>query len=182
MGAMSGRAKAGRDVRSEASTPLETCAPSAADGGVRRGRRGERGAELVEFALVLPILMLVLAGMVDMGFLFKNYEVVTNAAREGARMAALPGWTETDVKQRVSAYLRAGGLNGAAGATTISQVVLVTDAATGRSINGIKVVVTYPHTFMILGPISQLVQGAAVTNDINLTAVATMRTEAAAGL
>jgi hypothetical protein len=67
-------------------------------------------------------------------------------------------------------------------ATTVKQIVLVTDIATGRSINGIKVTVTYPHSFMILGPISQLIKGPALTNDINLTAAATMRTEVAAGL
>ncbi len=147
-----------------------------------RRLRSERGAELVEFALVMPILMVVLAGILDMGFLFKNYEVVTNAAREGARMASLPGWVEDDVKARVRDYLAAGGLNAAVATTTVEQIVLVTDIATGRTINGIKVAVTYPHSFMILGPISRLVKGAAVTNDINLTAVATMRTEAAAGL
>jgi Flp pilus assembly protein TadG len=147
-----------------------------------RWLRSERGAELLEFAFVVPVLMLVLAGILDMGFLFKNYEVVTNAAREGARMASLPGWVESDVKARVHDYLNAGGLNGAAAGTTVEQIVLVTDVATGRSINGVKVAVTYPHSFMILGPISQLIQGAAITKDINLRAVATMRTEVAAGL
>src|SRR2546422_5315234 len=98
-----------------------------------RRLRSERGAELVEFALVMPILMLVLAGILDMGFLFKNYEVVTNAAREGARMASLPGWVEDDVKARVRDYLAAGGLNAAVATTTVEQIVLVTDIATGRT-------------------------------------------------
>src|ERR671937_3089160 len=74
--------------------------------------RCDQGAELVEFALVFPLIMLVLAGILDMGFLFKNYQVVTNAAREGARMASLPGWSEADVKSRVKDYLNAGGLSG----------------------------------------------------------------------
>ena len=46
--------------------------------------RGERGAALVEFALALPMLLVVLAGIVDFGFVFQRYEVITNAAREGA--------------------------------------------------------------------------------------------------
>lgn len=142
--------------------------------------RSERGAELLEFALVFPILLLVLAGILDMGFLFKDFEVVTNAAREGARMASLPGWVEADVVNRVNSYLAAGGLQGAA-TTTVENVVIVTNAATGRSITGIKVTVSYPHTFMILGPISQLLQRTAVPNT-TLKAVATMRTEMAAGL
>jgi len=147
---------------------------------VRRRLRANRGAELVEFALVLPILLLVLAGILDMGFLFKDYEVVTNAAREGARMASLPGWVQSDVVARINNYLAAGGLQGSA-TTRIENVTLVTNVTTGRTITGVRVTVEFPHTYMILGPISQLVQGTAVPNT-TLRAVATMRTEAAAGL
>ncbi len=53
--------------------------------------RTDRGAALVEFALVLPLLLVIIGGIVDFGFLFQRYEVVTNAAREGARLAVLPG-------------------------------------------------------------------------------------------
>ena len=53
--------------------------------------REERGAALVEFALALPLLLVVIAGIVDFGFTFQRYEVVTNAAREGARMAQPAG-------------------------------------------------------------------------------------------
>ena len=80
----------------------------------RRGRRSlltsERGAELVEFALVFPMLLLVMLGIMDFGFLFQRYEVLTAAAREGARIAILPGYTDADVQARVTAYLTAGGL------------------------------------------------------------------------
>jgi Flp pilus assembly protein TadG len=146
-----------------------------------RRLRSERGAELLEFAFVVPVMMLVLAGILDFGFLFKNYEVVTNAAREGARMAALPGWVEADVRARVNAYLAAGGLQDPA-TTTVEDVVLVINEAAGTSINAIRVTVSYPHTFMILGPISHMVQGAGVGDTTTLTAVVTMRTESAAGL
>jgi Flp pilus assembly protein TadG len=142
--------------------------------------RSERGAELLEFALVLPLVLLVLAGIIDMGFLFKDFEVLTNAAREGARMAALPGWTESDVVERVNSYLTAGGYQTSA-TTTVQPVTLVTSSASGRSIDGIKVTVTSPHSYLILGPIVQLVQGSAVPNT-TLRAVATMRVEMAAGL
>ena len=52
----------------------------------------ERGAELIEFALVFPLLLFIILGIVDFGFLFQRMEVVTNAAREGARIAVLPGY------------------------------------------------------------------------------------------
>ena len=50
--------------------------------------RSERGAELIEFALTLPLLLLLVLGIIEFGFLFQEYEVVTNASREGARLAA----------------------------------------------------------------------------------------------
>ena len=52
-----------------------------------------RGAELIEFAFIFPLLLLVCLGIVDFGLLFQRYEVLTNAAREGARVAVLPGYT-----------------------------------------------------------------------------------------
>jgi len=63
---------------------------SASRGASVRG--DERGAVLVEFAVTLPLLLLVLVGILDFGFVFQQYEVMTNAAREGARMAVLPGY------------------------------------------------------------------------------------------
>jgi hypothetical protein len=69
-----------------------------------------RGAVLVEFALALPLLMLIIVGILDFGLLFQRQQVVTNAAREGARMAVLHGYSVTDVKQRVLDYLVAGGV------------------------------------------------------------------------
>ena len=69
---------------------------------VKHARRGAcvrtKGAELIEFAIVLPICCCSLLGIVDFGFLFQRYEVVTNAAREGARVAVLPGFDDDDVQ------------------------------------------------------------------------------------
>ena len=59
----------------------------------KRGR-SEDGAQLVEFALVLPLLLLVVLGIAEFGFIFQRYEVITNAAREGARLAVLPGYDD----------------------------------------------------------------------------------------
>ena len=70
----------------------------------------DKGAELVEFALVLPLLLLVMFGIMDFGLLFQRYEAVTNAAREGARIAVLPGYAQADVEARVNQYLAAAGL------------------------------------------------------------------------
>ena len=63
-------------------------------------KRSERGANLVEFAIVLPLLVLILAGMVDVGHAFNSYMVITNAAREGARAASRLSCYPTDAVQR----------------------------------------------------------------------------------
>ena len=55
-----------------------------------RRRLASERAELIEFALVFPLLLMVVLGIVDFGFLFQRMEVVTNAAREGARIACVP--------------------------------------------------------------------------------------------
>ena len=53
---------------------------------LRRGR-GQEGAAALEFAIVLPVLMLILAGLFDFGWLFFWQHTVTNASRAGARYA-----------------------------------------------------------------------------------------------
>lgn len=50
--------------------------------------RDERGANLVEMALVSMVLLLLVAGVVDIGRAFNNYIIITNAAREGARQGS----------------------------------------------------------------------------------------------
>ena len=51
--------------------------------------RNERGQAIVEFALVLPILMAILLGIIQFGIIFNNYITLTDATRAGARKAAV---------------------------------------------------------------------------------------------
>lgn len=51
--------------------------------------RRESGAQIIEFALLLPILLLVIFLIIDFGFLVYNKAVITNASREAARRAAV---------------------------------------------------------------------------------------------
>ncbi len=53
----------------------------------RRTGRRTRGQSLVEFAVVLPVFLLILSGIMDFGFLLYSRMTVINAAREGARVA-----------------------------------------------------------------------------------------------
>jgi Flp pilus assembly protein TadG len=88
--------------------------------------RSEAGAELVEFALVLPLLLLIFGGIVDFGLLLQRQQVVTNAAREGARLAVLPGYTTADVQARVTQFVREGMNNATATPTTVVTPVTIT--------------------------------------------------------
>lgn len=58
--------------------------------------KDQRGQALVEFAIVLPIMLLVLFGMVEFGRIFYTQLAVNNAAREGARWAAVHAFTTAD--------------------------------------------------------------------------------------
>lgn len=56
---------------------------------VRKLRRSTRGQSLVEFALLTPVLMIFVVAVIDFGKMLFTYQVITNAAREGARRAAV---------------------------------------------------------------------------------------------
>ena len=51
--------------------------------------KNEKGASAVEFALILPILVILVFGIFEFGIAFNNYITITHAAREGARLAAV---------------------------------------------------------------------------------------------
>lgn len=64
--------------------------------------RSEDGAAALEFAILLPILMLILFGIIEFGFLLNRYVSVTAAAREGARVMSL-GYDATESETRAVA-------------------------------------------------------------------------------
>jgi hypothetical protein len=72
--------------------------------------RTERGAELIEMAIVTPVLLMIIAGIFDFGMMFRAWEVVTNAAREGARVGSLPNYSDQDIEFRVEEYMAVGGI------------------------------------------------------------------------
>jgi Flp pilus assembly protein TadG len=153
--------------------------------------RGERGAALVEFALVLPLLLVVIAGVVDFGFLFQRYEVVTNAAREGARLASLPSYNGQTalIRAHVRNYVQQGlALSNAALDATVPNTtagvnianVTLSYTANGNTyqIPAVSVTVNYNHTFLMLGPVLGLI-GGTWGNSMNIVGFSQMRLEAA---
>lgn len=133
---------------------------------------------MIEFALIFPMLLVVILGIIDFGFLFQKYAVVTNAAREGARVAILPGYDHpSDVSARVTQYLTAGGLTDPSTTTvgTPQTINVGSQCITVRSVT-----VTYRHSFTFVGPLVGLIGGSNLSHK-DLHATAQMRTEIAAG-
>lgn len=69
-----------------------------------RLRKRRRGAAMVEMAIVVPLLIALMAGIIDIGWLYNHQLMLTNAAREGARLGSL-NYTEEEVEDGVLDYL-----------------------------------------------------------------------------
>jgi Flp pilus assembly protein TadG len=147
---------------------------------VRRRLACDRGAELVEFTLVMPLLLLVLFGIVDFGLLFRRYEVVTNAAREGARVAAIPGYTDDQIKQRVIDYMAASGLAAPTFPSTNAVTTESVSVGGGKCITVKGVTFTYTNNFLAFGKIITLIGGGSGFTSKTLNLTAKMRYEGAA--
>jgi Flp pilus assembly protein TadG len=80
----------------------------------RTCRRKRRGAAVVEFAVVAPVFFLMIFGMIECGQAIMVQQVLTNAAREGARVAVLDSQTPTHdlVVSKVTTYLQSSGITG----------------------------------------------------------------------
>ena len=128
-------------------------------------RNGERGGSLVEFAMVLPLMLSVVFGIVDFGRTFQAWIMLTNSAREGARVAAT-GATTSAICSRVQAT---SGLSGAT--CTVSNP---------GGVSGTSVIVTSQYTIRFITPIGSLVSmlGAGrLASSYTLTSTADMRLE-----
>ena len=67
---------------------------------LRRMVKSEKGQSMVELALILPIIILILFGILEFGRIFYSYIVITNAAREGARAGAV-GSPDSEIIERI---------------------------------------------------------------------------------
>jgi Flp pilus assembly protein TadG len=157
-------------------TNSERPAPIAFGRRVRRLLSGERGTALIETAMTLPLLLLVSVGIFEFGRAFQTWQVLTNAAREGARLAVMPGTTDAAVKARVQSYLTSGQL---ANTPTIAlNAASTVDIGGGATASSSLVTVSYPFKFMVLQPVASLVvSGSTYNTPFTLTASAEMRNE-----
>ncbi len=128
---------------------------------IRAGRwRSERGAAAVETAIVLPMLLLVIFGIIDFGRALDAKIQLTQAAREGARVAALPVAihpgvnTSTMVANRVAASTSLTGVAVGTGTMPDGTAQTIYCAYSPGYSDSARVTVTY--TFKFITPISAI--------------------------
>jgi Flp pilus assembly protein TadG len=140
-----------------------------------RFRSDRSGQNLVEFALVVVMLLLMVVGICEFGRAWNLYQILANAAREGARLAALPtGFTDNAaVVAQVNNYMSKGNVNSGNATVTIGGAGV--DGGTGTQVS---ITVTYPYTFLYVGPVIRMLNpGATAGADITITAQSVMRNE-----
>lgn len=127
---------------------------------------GDRGAAAVEFALLLPVLLLIVFGIIDFGRALNAQVTLTQAAREGARLAAL---NQPDVVGRTQAA--------ATGLSPVAVSVTACPAGAGPEVSA-TVDVTYVFNFVTpVGAVAGLVGGSGLGSPITLTAQGAMPCE-----
>ena len=126
-------------------------------------RAAENGASLAEFALVLPLLLILLFGIVEFGIAFNRAQAVEAGAREGARLASLQSTTQADIDSRVTATLAGIPFD-----STPTVAPPPEGLCAGRAGQAVTIVVTAVHTVNVPPIISQ---------PINLSGQAVFRCE-----
>ena len=133
---------------------------------------------MVEFALMLPLLALIILVIVDLGWVLRETQILENAAREGARYSAqplnkigstLPNVTVAQIKQVVIDYCAQENITVAASDITINQSFQMPVA--GYTMTGSEVIITYQRQFLLPGtgllPSSQMtLVGRAVIRNL----------------
>jgi Flp pilus assembly protein TadG len=129
-----------------------------------RRRRSQRGQSLAEFALVVPVFLILLFGVVDFSLGLKAWLTVTNASREGARVLVL-GQSCTQVTNQAKNV-----------AQSLHPTVSVTiTPASCQGSAGDAMTVTVSYTYSSITPLGNFVH--LLTGPITMTSSSTMRHE-----
>ena len=130
-----------------------------------KGRKAQRGTALIEFALVLPMLLIMTVAAVDFGRAFFVKNVVAQAAREGVRLRAVTSSADSAlVRDRVLQVANAANV-------TISNLAIAGPDAAYQ----VSVTVTAEFNWIFPGVFNLF--GANFTNPMSLTGEAVMRNE-----
>ena len=104
----------------------------------------EKGQTMVEFAIILPIICLLLFGIIQFGILFNNYVTLTDATRAGARKGAVSRQA-SNPRQACIDQVKASGAN-------LDQSKLTVDCqSTWQPASDVTVTATYPYSINLMG-------------------------------
>ena len=118
----------------------------------RRIGRRQDGQALVEFAIVTPVLLLLILGIVQFGILFNNYITLTDAVRAGARQAAVSRTLPNPTQVTVDRVRRsAAGLDGSKLTVTVQPYDPVTGTTTWAQGGDVTVTARYPFSINLMG-------------------------------
>ena len=129
----------------------------------KQSDRSVRGAAVVELAVVLPLLLTLVFGIIEFGWVFMVRETLTNASREGCRVAVLQGSTEENIRDQVAASMSPAGLS--------TYSVVIERSSPGNSSEIVKVLIPFADV--------SLLGGYFGPTDFNLGATTVMRKEGA---
>jgi len=135
--------------------------------------KNERGAALLEAAVTIPLILMISVAIFEFGRAYQTWQVLTNAAREGARIAVINGTTDDQVREAVRNYMTAGQLSRA----DTAPIDLNRNRPLGAR-SGSEITINYPFEFMVLNPVVRLVAPSSTTGaPLTMSAVAIMRNE-----
>ena len=139
----------------------------------RRFWKDQKGQGLVEFAIILPVLLIILLGIVEFGLILYNQHVITNASREGARYGIVvrsPRRTAIEIEAVVDAYCADNMVTfGSASPVTAIDPLITSGSVFGEDL---RVDVTFHYDFLILPSFL-----ADLTGGLDLAAHTTMKYE-----
>ena len=120
--------------------------------------RDSRGQSLVEFALILPMMLLVMFMITEFGRAIYQYNVLSQAAREGARLAVVSGSANAVTKGegRMTDFLSKARLD--TGATVTCEIL---DNYNGSGVKVVRARADRPFTWALAGPLFTIGGGSA---------------------
>lgn len=134
---------------------------------LRKVLRSEKGTVAVEFAIFLPLFLMILFGIIELGGAWNSKQMLVSASREGARMASLFNdqgnpVTELEVQNYVLNILEQGGFSG--------EASVEANGISGSTGDLVTVNIQSPYEFPVLTPLLEI-------SPVNLTATTVMRHE-----
>ncbi len=131
--------------------------------------KNQKGVALVEMALAAPILVVVLFGLLEFGYIIYAKEVIANASREGVRLGVVlsnPRKTQAEIEEQVRNYLEKSGFDPA------EVTMTYPNGLPGASGTPFAVRLSYAYNFKVLPNFIQ-----KITGSLGLTAEAVMLME-----